>query len=280
MILPEPGTSFEWRETTFGATLVCRPLATLATHLFTTRAWTLGQGRSAEAAGWSEVAAALGSPASLLRRARQVHGAAVLSADFDPDVPERLPEADIVIGRSTELTMAVQVADCVPLLMADRRTGAVAAVHAGWRGLVANVPGVAVAALSAQFGSRPEDLVAALGPSVGACCYEVGEEVRASFAAAGATDARLACWFRTAPVASPRNPPLAGVPTDGRPGRWYFDGWRAARDQLLGAGVPAGQIFSAELCTASHPGLFCSYRRDGIGAGRLAGAIRPSARRP
>jgi YfiH family protein len=142
--------------------------------------------------------------------------------------------------------------------MADRRTGAVAAAHAGWRGLAARVPEVAVQALAREFGSRPADLVAAIGPSISAARYEVGEDVRRHFAASGCSADQLARWF------------AAGD----RPSHWYFDGWRSARDLLEAAGVPAAQIHAAQLCTASHPDALCSYRRDGTRAGRMAGAIR------
>ena len=100
--------------------------------------------------------------------------------------------------------------------------------------------------------------MAAIGPSICAHEYEVDAVVRDGFAAAGFDDAQLRRWF------------IDGV----RPGHWQFDGWAAARDQLAAAGVSASQIHGAALCTASYPELFCSYRRDGRRAGRIAGAIR------
>ena len=122
--------------------------------------------------------------------------------------------------------------------------------------------------------ARASDLVAAIGPSVGACCYEVGADVKQAFEQAGFDRPLVARWFRDLPVASPLNPPMPGLGTTPRADRWFFDGWSAARNQLIAAGVPATQIFVAELCTASHPGTLCSYRRDGRQAGRIAGAIR------
>ena len=169
-----------------------------------------------------------------------------------------LPDADILVSDDPSIALAIQTADCVPLLIADRATGAVAAAHAGWRGLALGVPGVTVAALAREFGSRPENLVAAVGPSICADRYEVGVDVRERFSAAGFPAAQIANWF------------LPGM----RPDHWQFDGWRAAQDQLEAAGLTPANIHVAAMCTATFPDLFCSYRRDGKAAGRIAAAIR------
>jgi len=86
-----------------------------------------------------------------------------------------------LISDAPDIAIAVRVADCVPLLMADRTRGVVAAVHAGWRGTVARVAVAAVDALGREFGTRPQDLIAAIGPNIGACCYEVGTELVDAF---------------------------------------------------------------------------------------------------
>jgi YfiH family protein len=156
------------------------------------------------------------------------------------------------------LALAIQTADCVPILIADRRTGVVAAAHAGWRGLAARVPYEAVQALAYRFDSAPADLIAALGPSISAERYEVGIDVREKFQSAGFTEAQLANWFAD------------GV----RPEHWQFDGARSAVDQLASAGVPRDQIFACGLCSAEHADLLCSYRRDWKDAGRMAAVIR------
>jgi YfiH family protein len=117
--------------------------------------------------------------------------------------------------------LAIQTADCVPLLMADPKTGAVAAAHVGWRGLAARVPAVAVKTMAEQFGTRPSDLVVAIGPSISTARYEVGEEVRARFEAASFRSDRLRNWF----------------PAETRPAHWLFDAWQSALDQLEAAGV-------------------------------------------
>src|SRR5262249_2256482 len=136
----------------------------------------------------------------------------------------------------------------------------------------------AVAALRRHFGSRPQDLIAAVGPSIGACCYEVGPDVVQRFQRAGFGGDRLGAWFLDGPAQLPGNPSMPGLTP--RADHWFFEGWAASRDQLIGAGVPVAQIFVAELCTASHPATLCSYRRDGAPAGRLAGAIRRRLPRP
>jgi YfiH family protein len=232
-----------------------------AAHLFTTRQWPLGATHDRDrAAAWSDVAQALDIASDRLARVHQVHGASVrvVRRGAPPPSAERLPDADIIVSDDPLVALAIQTADCVPLLIADRRGGAVGAAHAGWRGLAAGVPRAAVTALADVFGSRADDLVAALGPSIGAGKYEVDAPVRDAFDRAGHAAALTTRWFINAE----------------RPGHWYFDGWAAAIDQLVAAGVPADQIFAAGLCTASHPDVLCSYRRDGRRTGRMAGAIR------
>jgi YfiH family protein len=273
--LPEPNEAFAWVQGGPLPRLECRPLARIASHFFTTREWRLGSRDGDPLAAWAEVAAAAGVDPSQLARAHQVHGAAVVHAG---EALASNLDADVLLTEGPDVWVTVQVADCVPLLVADRRTGGVAAAHAGWRGQAAGVPGVTVRALARDFGSRPEDLIAAIGPSIGACCYEVGRDVIERFEAGGFGGVMQA-WFSDAPLGTPRNPSMPGVGASRREGRWFFDGWRATRDQLRACGVPDDQIFTAGLCTASHPRAFCSHRRDGAPAGRLAAAISP-ARRP
>lgn len=209
--------------------------------------------------GWEQVAASLDSSAACLARLRQVHGVAVVVKRPGDQPAPQLPDADIIMSDNAALTLAIQTADCVPMLIADRATGAVATAHAGWRGLAAGAPRVTVQAMRDAFGSRPTDLVVAIGPAISAPRYEVGAEVREPFRASGFNADRLARWF----------------PSETRAEHWLFDGTRSATEQLADAGVPAAQIHVAALCTATYADLFCSYRRDGRAAGRLAAAIRP-----
>ena len=276
MILPAPDESFEWRDTLFGPALVCRPFEEVAPHLFTTRGWALGA-RDASGDAWADIASAMGVPAPSLARLTQVHGRATVVVDGRgcSAASAPLPVADIVLTGEQGVAIAVRVADCVPLLLADRRTGVVAAAHAGWRGLAQGVPQAAVDSLGVHFGSDPHDLVAAVGPSVGACCYEVGVEVRQAFVEAGFSTGVLGRWFSKAPTPTPSNPSMPGLPLEPRDGHWYFDGWASAREQLVAAGLADARIFTARLCTASHSDVLCSYRRDGQNAGRIAAAITP-----
>jgi YfiH family protein len=276
MIPPGPQPPFAWRRT--GANrlaLVCHALGDDAAHVFTTGEWPLGvrseQPQAAADLGWTDVADALHLDSGALVRAKQMHGTGVLLVDGTPPGPA---EADILVSTDRRMGVAVQTADCAPVLLADLRGRGVAAVHAGWRGLAAGVLPKGVRALAERAGCRPADLVAAVGPCIGPCCYEVGDEVRRQFRDNGFAPGRIDAWFRRAAGATSVNPSLPGLPCEARAGRWYLDVWQAAVDQLADSGVPAAQIHVAGLCTASHPRLFCSYRRDSAGTGRMAAAIR------
>src|SRR3984893_11931618 len=162
---PRPADGFMWVQAPGGPALVCRALEPVASHLFTTREWHLGSAPTGHRDdAWADVAAAMGVASHCLSRVHQVHGATVIvqpDGNGDP-----MPEGDIIIGIDAAFALAIQVADCVPLLVADRRTGAVAAAHAGWRGMAARVPHLTVAALGRQLVTRPEALIAAIGPAI------------------------------------------------------------------------------------------------------------------
>jgi len=256
---PAAGDSFDWRPAPWGDTLVCVPLAHVA-HGWTTRQLPLRGAPAIERAGWAAVAASAGLDADQLVRLRQVHGARVHDAGAGPSGVELSgPEADIVVSAQPDRVIAVQSADCVPLLMAGPDGRAVGAAHAGWRGTAAGVAGVSVRWLAERLGARPRSLRAAIGPSIGPCCYEVGAAVADQFLAAGWTPGQTQAWFVS------------------RDGATFLDLWRANADQLERAGVPADRIFVSRLCTACHADWFHSYRRDGPGTGRLAGYIRACA---
>jgi polyphenol oxidase len=143
------------------------------------------------------------------------------------------------------------------MLMIDPRRGAAAAVHAGWRGTCAGIATATIAGLTREFGSAPSDLQVALGPSIGRCCYEVGDELLTAFRVNGAAAADVARWFSRTPEGSLR-----------------LDLWSANLDQLVAAGVRREQVHVSGLCTQTHHEVFDSYRVQGPRAGRMIAAIR------
>jgi hypothetical protein len=195
-------------------------------------------------------------PAGVLA-ARQVHGNGVLApedlevcADQATAMPADLPAGDALVSASADLVLTIRTADCAPVLLAAPRARAVAAVHAGWRGLIAGVVERAVAALRDRYDARPDEIRAAIGPAIGGCCYEFGAEHRPAFRAAFGAAADDA-WIEGPPGTRPHLElrTLAGV-------------------ALRAANIPAGAIAVVGPCTAEHPGELHSYRRDGDRAGR------------
>ncbi len=279
VLLPD---AFEWARYAWGPAIRCRALAAVADHCFTTRAPVLGPGPLSAGDGWHHVAMAMGVPLHSIVRLRQVHGTRVVSLGRQQPFPLDTPDwnvGDIAATDRPGVALCVKVADCVPILIADARIGAVAAVHAGWRGTAAGAVRSAVEALEGQFGSAPEDVVAAIGPSIGPCCYRVGQDVRAAFEAPGPWKGMIDAWFSPKPASEPIN----GVPgTDpsasGGGPAVFLDTWTANADQLRAAGVPANQVHVSRACTSCHRDIFHSYRVDGEGAGRMVGIIktRPS----
>jgi YfiH family protein len=237
----------------WGVVLQCTPLASSARHLFTTRALDLRDDENE----WRAVAGALDVAAERLRLIRQVHGAEVALARAGDHRLWTRPDADAIVSDDPSVAIGVRVADCAPILMADRSGRVVAAAHAGWRGAMKGVAGAAVRVLTTEFAVDPVNLVAAVGPCLGACCGEVGLEVVDAFREAGYAIADIDAWFQP-----------------GGPGKAQLDLPRASCDQLEAAGIPRDQIFSANLCTRTHAAHFHSYRAEGTQAGRMLGAIR------
>jgi hypothetical protein len=217
------------------------------------------------------------SPRSIVRL-RQVHGARVVSLRRHETFPPEAPDwsvGDIAASDHPGVALSVRVADCVPILLADARTGTVAAVHAGWRGTAAGAARSAVEALGEHFGTAPSGLVAAIGPSIGPCCYRVGQDVRAAFEAAGTWAGAFDAWFSQVPtVQALRGVPGSDpAPSSGGPAL-FLDAWTANADQLRNAGVPVSQIHLSRVCTSCHRDTFHSYRVDGERAGRMIGVIK------
>jgi YfiH family protein len=239
--------------------LRCLPLEAVAPHLFTTRQLELSapgaEGHLLDALG-----------AKSLAMLSQVHGNTVVPVRAAADLPARTLPGDALVTAVADVALAVRAADCVPLLMADRRTGAVAAVHAGWRGTAARIAPAAVETLAREYGSAPADVIVAIGPSIRPCCYEVGTELVDAFAAAGHERHLIDRWFHA---------PAPERGSRGRP-KLRLDVAGANRDQLILAGVPEEQIHDTGLCTAMHLDILTSYRVEQAGAGRLAAVIRPA----
>lgn len=184
----------------------------------------------------------------------QVHG---------PDVhalaarPSETLYGDAVITRTPGLAISVFTADCTPILLFDPESKAVGAVHAGWRGTVAHVATAAVERMQREYGARPAAIRAAIGPAIGPCCFEVGHEV--------AEAARENAWPGWEAAVVERQP------------RPHFDLFGANESQLVAAGLRPEHIFNSRLCTACHPELFYSWRRDQGQTGRLQAVIASPA---
>ena len=262
--LPAVPDTFYWTDASWGAALRCRPLEPIAQHLFTTRQLQLPSPAASQA-----LASAMGVPSGRLVSVNQVHGREVVTVrrDVEADVlnamQQERPRADALVSDAADVALLVRAADCVPLLIGDARTGAAAAVHAGWRGTAARVAVAAIDALARDFGSRPGDLVVAIGPAIGSCCYEVGSDLVDAFAAAGHERYLIDRWFMT-----PRDQ------------RMRLDVTGANRDQLMLAGVREENIHACGLCTAMHLDVLTSYRAERDKAGRIAGVIRASMDAP
>jgi len=194
---------------------------------------------------------------------------------------ERLPltalKGDAVITRRKGVLLGIQVADCVPVLVVDRRGGALGAFHAGWRGTAMRIVERGVGAMRAVFRSRSTDLYAAIGPAIHACCYAVGDEVidefRSQFSYA---DELFSEVYDRDPIRD-KYPLLfltARAPGHSNIGpQKHLDLVEANRRQLLDAGVPDSNIWAAEECTSCRTDLLFSHRREAGYTGRMMAVI-------
>lgn len=232
---------------------------------------------------------ALGVAGFSVASLKQIHSAAVFavakdgSLEFRPSgydfcsTARRKNRGDALITRSAGVLLEIRTADCLPVLLADPLTRAVAAVHAGWRGALERVVEKTVGEMRRLYHSRPDLMLAALGPSIRACCYEVGDEVVEAFTGAFVHSERY--FVRSNNSASQSFPGMPFLslapPGHARPqgSGFSLDLAAAARGQLLAAGLKPGHIEDANLCTSCHPDVFYSYRRDGALTGRMAAVI-------
>jgi YfiH family protein len=188
---------------------------------------------------------------------------------------------DGIITATPGLLLAIQTADCLPVILVDTKLRAAGVFHAGWRGTVRRIVEKGIGEMRRWFGSSPRNIQAAIGPGVHGCCYNVGPEVRTQFESQFEYAAKL---FREVKESDPireKYPLLfltARAPGHSElPNRIYLDLVEANRRQLLAAGVPAKNIAASPLCTSCHKDLLFSYRTEKGRTGRLMGAagIRP-----
>ena len=198
-------------------------------------------------ANWQALCAATGLG---FARVRQVHGDRVVVARAAGEPSE---EADAVISAKAGLAACVSIADCVPILIGDPRSGSVAAIHAGWRGTLAHTAERAVEALAREVGAHPGDLLAAIGPAIGPCCYDVSAD--------------LAQIFRD---------DLGTRVAESRGGSTRVNLWLANEIVLRKAGLAGERIEVLGRCTACEPETFFSHRRDRGRTGRQVGFIAPA----
>jgi YfiH family protein len=210
---------------------------------------------------------------------RQIHSDLIYVVGAE-NVPQgdNAPQGDALITHEPGVLLAVQTADCIPILLADTKRHAVAAIHAGWRGTAQRIAEKTLGRMQMEFGTQPEDVVAAIGPGIGGCCYEVGHEVIKEFAAKlpnardwfdgpfdllenGDEDSSWLPWLTMRPPGHAPPAPTARL-----------DLIAANRAILAGAGVPLAKISTSSLCSACRPDLFFSYRRE-RNTGRMIAAI-------
>jgi polyphenol oxidase len=175
--------------------------------------------------------------ASNLATVKQIHSNLVLTAD----APGLCGDGDALVTNRPGVAVSVRTADCYPILLVDTRHRAVAAVHAGWRGTVTHIADRALEKMHAEFGTAPADVYAAIGPGIGVCCYEVGEEVASQF---------------------------------GFGARTHLDLASENRKQLEAAGIVPQNIEALGVCTFCDAKRFFSYRREKEKAGRMTSYIK------
>jgi len=234
---------------------------------------------------WDIVAAAFGIPRRNFFQVHQVHGDRILTIDdaesqtFDP----QSLDYDAVITNRPGLALCVKTADCVPVLMADTEKRIVAAVHAGWRGSALNISGKVLRSLSERYGTRPQDVQAAIGPAIGACCYEVDATVYEAMESQPERDKIFASRSESGSGSGAGSRSKSGMGTKtgmktetGREagmGKWKLNLALANRHQLQELGVPGENIHNADLCTSCASEWFYSHRKEGGITGRLLNFI-------
>ncbi|MFY9561096.1 MAG: peptidoglycan editing factor PgeF [Terriglobales bacterium] len=205
---------------------------------------------------------------------RQIHSDLIHRVQSVPDHP---PVGDGLITDTPGPLLAVLTADCLPIILVDRKKHAVGVFHAGWRGTVKRIVEKGVGEMQRHFGSNPHNIVATIGPGVQSCCYEVGEEVRQKFEAQFTYAAGLFHEVKESDPVREKYPLLfltARAPGHSKlPAKIFLDLVEANRRQLLDAGLPAKNIDSSAPCTACHTDLLFSHRAEKGVTGRLMGVV-------
>lgn len=202
-----------------------------------------------------KIAQAINVKAADIVATRQVHSTNICRVDKtylgrgSKNFSEALAETDALITNEVDVPLLVFVADCVPLIIFDPQQRAIGVVHAGWRGTVQKIAAATVTRMQQEFGSKPENCLAFIGPSIGPCCYEVDEQV----------EQQVRKQFSFA----------AQVLQATRAGHWKFDLWQANKLQLEEIGLPATQIFVSAVCTVENKNLFFSHRAENGFTGRM-----------
>lgn len=204
------------------------------------------------------LAASLGISERMLVVPHQVHykRVEVIHQDFlnltNTERAKRLEGVDALLTDVKGLCIGVSTADCVPIMLYDKETGVVGAVHAGWRGTVKRIADAAVQQMVSGFGSDPKNIKAIVGPSISKAAFEVGDEVYEAFSNEGFPMSEISCRFNN---------------------RWHIDLWECNRLLLLSLGLQDKNIFISGICTYSNPNDFFSARRLGINSGRIYSGI-------
>lgn len=193
-----------------------------------------------------------GIPFKKITAAKQVHSADIrivteTECGYGVNHLDKTFEADGLITNCKNIPIMVFYADCVPILLIDETVGVIAAIHSGWRGTVAKIARTAVLLMNEKFGAQPQNIKAAIGPSIGKCCFETGEEVASNF-----EDAFVSC-----------------LPE----GKFKVDLWGANKQMLLETGLSSNNIEILQMCTMCHHELLYSYRAHGGATGRMGALI-------
>ena len=220
--------------------------------------------------------AVTGDPQFPMVTLRQIHSGIALPVNAPRQASDSgFAKADGMMTSEPGLLLAIQTADCIPVLVADRKRRVIAAFHAGWRGTLKRIVERGVGQMRLEYGSRPEDLVAAIGPGIGRCCYAVGEEVRNEFESQFSYAGELFCEVEATDPLKEKNP--LSFLTARPPGRTYpalhLDLVEANRRQLLDAGLNPDAISAVQECTSCNTGRYFSYRAEGGFTGRMLSVI-------